>query len=125
MLLDDIGEAFHGLETFTDNAGGMFLIIFIGLGVFFIIQSSKTLGGYQNLLSLNDRKVSGQPYAKENEEVYINDTLTDIMSLYWPTITCIYLSWSFLTFDWYISWIIWPIAAIIHKVIKMNLGKNS
>ena len=39
------------------------------------------------------------------------------MSVYWTTITCVYLCWSFLTFDWWISWIIWPVAAIIHAVI--------
>lgn len=40
------------------------------------------------------------------------------MSVYWPTITCIYLSWSFLTYDWHITWIIWVIAAVIEMYIK-------
>jgi hypothetical protein len=136
VLLDDVADAFPMMQDFIDTAEAALLFLLAGLGVFFIIQSSKILSGYQKLLCLNDQKVSGSPYAgetmrsgtpyaKENEEVYINDTLTDIMSLYWPTITCIYLCWSFLSFDWYISWIIWPIAAIIHRVIKMNLGKKS
>lgn len=49
----------------------------------------------------------------------------DILSLFWPTVTCIYLIWSFLTFRWYISWIIWPIAAVIERVVRMALGSTS
>ena len=44
------------------------------------------------------------------------------MSVYWPTITCIYLIWSFLTFRWGFTWIIWPIAAIVETLIKRTLG---
>lgn len=40
------------------------------------------------------------------------------MSVYWPTISAAYLIWSFLSFDWYMTWIIWPLAAIVHKCIK-------
>lgn len=46
-----------------------------------------------------------------------NKVLDAIMSVYWPTVTCIYLIYSFLTFDWYISWIIWPIAAVVRGLI--------
>lgn len=46
-----------------------------------------------------------------------NKVLDSIMSVFWPTITCIYLIYSFLTFDWYISWIIWPIAAVVRGLI--------
>lgn len=46
-----------------------------------------------------------------------NKVLDSIMSVFWPTVTCIYLIYSFLTFDWYISWIIWPIAAVVRGLI--------
>ena len=52
-----------------------------------------------------------------------NSTLAAIMSVYWPTITCLYLIWSFLSFDWWITWIVWPIAAIVESLIK-NISKN-
>jgi hypothetical protein len=45
-----------------------------------------------------------------------------IMSVYWSTVTCIYLCWSFITFDWGITWIIWPIAAIINSLVENLLG---
>lgn len=40
-------------------------------------------------------------------------TVVDIVAqIYWPLIVIAYLIWSFLTFDWRITWIIWPIAGI-------------
>ncbi|MDD6193911.1 MAG: hypothetical protein PUB19_03310 [Lachnospiraceae bacterium] len=46
-----------------------------------------------------------------------NKVLDAVMSVYWPTITCLYLIYSFITFDWHISWIIWPIAAVVRGLI--------
>ncbi len=70
--------------------------------------------------------VSGS-YTKQraDREAYYDDPkLAAFMSVYWQTVTCVYLIWSFLTFNWFSSWIIWPIAAIIHKVIESNLGSR-
>lgn len=61
--------------------------------------------------------------ARQIEPQYMNQTIAAIMSVYWPTVICLYLIWSFLTFDFWISWIIWPIAAIIHTLIKNLLRK--
>ena len=44
------------------------------------------------------------------------------MSVYWPTVTCVYLIISFLTFAWAISWIIWPVAALINTLINNLCG---
>ena len=46
------------------------------------------------------------------------------MSIFWPTVTCLYLIWSFLSFKWYITWIIWPVAAIINALVKNILGDH-
>ena len=48
----------------------------------------------------------------------IYDISNTVLSVYWPTVTCIYLCWSFITFHWWITWIIWPLAAILHSVLK-------
>ena len=55
---------------------------------------------------------------------YENKTVAAIMSVFWPTISCIYLCISFLTFDWHITWIIWPIAAIINTLVENTLGRR-
>ena len=46
------------------------------------------------------------------------------MNVYWYTVTCIYMIWSFLTFSWHFTWIIWPVAGVIYgglsKVLKVE-----
>ena len=58
---------------------------------------------------------------RENREIYVNEKADTFISLYWPTVTCIYLILSFLTWGWGITWIIWPIAAVIFAVLKRLL----
>ena len=50
--------------------------------------------------------------------VYSDPTIQAIMDVYWETVLCLYLSWSFLTFAWWRTWIVWPVAAIIHALVK-------
>lgn len=110
-------------STLIDGLCGISVLLMIAVGVYLIVNSSIVNGGFERLLKLNDQKTVSGYYVPEQQDVYINDTITTIMSVYWPTMTCLYLIWSFLSFDWYITWIIWPIAAIIHGVIKNNLKK--
>ena len=43
----------------------------------------------------------------------------NIMSLYWLVITATYLLWSFVTFEWGTTWIIWPIAGVLSGIIRV------
>jgi predicted PurR-regulated permease PerM len=40
------------------------------------------------------------------------------MGIFWPTVTCLYLIISFITFDWGRTWLIWLVAGVIHTLIK-------
>ncbi len=66
-----------------------------------------------------------QPHRDEESEKpkmgYPNLAFEIGMKFYWETIVCLYLIWSFLTFDWGITWIIWPIAAVVHGVMEKSL----
>lgn len=120
-----IGEI--GLDRFSimDSVGAISLFIMVGIGVMMIVYNNMTMSAYDALLKINDIKsVSGNYVKAQKSERYINDTVTTIMSVYWPTITGIYLIWSFLSFNWHISWIIWPIAAIVNGVIDGNLKEK-
>lgn len=44
--------------------------------------------------------------------------LNTVRSIYWSAMTLIYLAVSFLTFRWEITWIIWPLAAVLFEIIK-------
>ena len=48
-----------------------------------------------------------------------NRMLKNILSTYWIMITFIYLTVSFLTKRWDITWIIWILAAVLESIIKI------
>ena len=124
IILDWISE-FSG-NYFLDEISGSFFLIFVAIGVFMLVYASAKMGSYNDLLNLNRRDTVGGSYTTSQEEnvQYEDKTVAAIMSVYWPTVTCLYLIWSFLSFDWGITWIIWVIAAIIHTLIKNLLGKQ-
>ena len=122
-ILLDAASSFAA-DTLEDCSAG-FVLIFVAIGVFLLVISSMRMGGYRTLLHLNNQNTIGGNYVPEQQDrqQYHNSTLAAIMSVYWPTITCLYLIWSFLSFDWWITWIVWPIAAIVESLIK-NISKN-
>ena len=112
---------------FSDPISGVSLFICIGLGVGFLIYSNKVSNMHEMLLNINSASTIGGSYSqkakKNNGEVkYNNKVVKVIMDVYWSTITCIYLIWSFLTFNWEHTWIIWPIAAVVQTMIKGIYG---
>lgn len=113
------------LSRYTEEFGAMLLFVFVGLGVFLIIYNASIKHSYEELLVVNDpNKVSGN-YVKGQAQIeWMNDGVKLMMELYWSVITCAYLIWSFISFQWYKTWIIWPIAAVIHVVLKTCLRKR-
>lgn len=47
-----------------------------------------------------------------------NKTLKTVTSVYWCVVVAIYLAYSFITANWHISWIVWPIAGVLFGAIK-------
>ena len=87
--------------------------------------TGRVLGSDEAKTYLADCGRAQHPAAYRESPRPDSQVAQDILSLFWPTVTCIYLIWSFLTFRWYISWIIWPIAAVIERVVRMALGSTS
>ncbi len=48
-----------------------------------------------------------------------------IAALYWPLVTAGYLLWSFLTMDWHITWLVWPIAGVLFGAISAMVNMFS
>lgn len=111
---------------FWYQCSGAFMFIAIAVGVYLIVFTSVRNKGYQSLLALNAKGTMGNANVPEGarEVEYNSQMAADIMDVYWQTVTCIYLSISFLTFDWYMTWIIWPVAGCVHAVIKANFQKR-
>ena len=102
-----------------DELGGAFLFVFVGAGVFMIVYAKSLRKTYSHLLGINDKLEFEEP--KYDYSTVKNKNLGAFMGAYWIIITCIYLSISFLTFAWHITWIIWPMAAAANIIIKAIL----
>lgn len=120
IIIDEMEITSNVIDV--DNLSGVFLFIFVAVGVFLIVYSSICLGSYDKLIYLNDENTVSGEYKKnahvDKDVRYKNKTVDAVMSVYWPTVTCIYLSWSFLTFDWHVTWIVWVIASLIQMMIQ-------
>ena len=40
-----------------------------------------------------------------------------VSAVYWLTATAVYLAWSFLTKDWDLTWLVWPVAGILFAAV--------
>ena len=83
-------------------------LVFVSIATFLCIAADELQESYQALLE--EGKFADKTKGK---------TLTDkVLAIYWPVVTAIYLGYSFWTFDWGRSWIIWPVAAVLSGAIS-------
>lgn len=80
------------------------LLILVATGVYLFVWSGMIYGGYQKLLEEGE-------YSREKK---LNKKNTEVLAqVYWCIAVAIYLGYSFLTNNWQISWIIWPVAGVL------------
>ena len=84
------------------------LLLFISVGVNMIVKAGMTKDSYDKILQEAD-------YTKAKKE---NKVMNAIAPAYWLLVTAGYLTWSFLTNNWGLTWIVWPIAGIIFGAIS-------
>ena len=60
-----------------------------------------------------------EAWARELQKTPEGRKVKAILSIYWPVVTVIYLAVSFLTFAWHITWVIWPLAAILSGIFRV------
>lgn len=84
------------------------LLGFVAFGVFLFVWSGMIWGSYQKLLE------EGDYTRKKKLENKKNDNLSMV---YWSIVITIYLGYSFYTFNWHISWIIWPCAGVLFAAV--------
>ncbi|WP_027438219.1 permease prefix domain 1-containing protein [Lachnospira multipara] len=96
------------------------LFLIVAIGVFLIVYVSIINGSYDTILNLNDEKTMSGEHARASSVTYTSKKAELILENYKVTVICIYLIISFLTFRWEITWIIFPIAYLINKILKLN-----
>lgn len=84
------------------------LLVLIAVAVCLFVWSGMIYGSYEKLLEEGD-------YTREKKlENKKNDILATV---YWCTMTAIYLGMSFLTWRWDITWVIWPCAGVFYAAV--------
>lgn len=81
-----------------------------GIGVMFFIVAGVRWASMQKILKEGEFSDIGKRKSKITEA---------IGTVYWLIATAVYLGWSFLTDDWHISWVVWPIAGILFAVVEL------
>lgn len=85
----------------------------VAFATYNIINKSGSLDACKVLLQKEE-------YAIENKS---NKNLEVVSQIYWSIVLAIYLGYSFITFKWHISWIIWPIAGILFSAVNAIMSK--
>lgn len=91
------------------------LLVMCGIGVKLIVKTSIRQGGFDRLLEEGD-------YTRINKKAGKYD------GIYWTITTAIYLGWSFITSQWQMTWIVWPIAGVLfaayREIIKAFIRRS-
>ena len=103
------------IGAFFEKADGEVLIglcltlMMVAAGVYILIRTGIPWATTEKLLQQDDYTVEKKTLEKK---------LDPISSIYWCVITAVYLGWSFYTFEWHRTWIIWPAAAVLYGAFE-------
>jgi transcriptional regulator with XRE-family HTH domain len=89
------------------------LLVAIAVGVSLIVTGAMVKGGYDQLLRTGEY----EPAIKEKNRI-----IERIGGIYWPLVVAVYLGWSLFSHRWGLTWIVWPIAALVFTGISAALG---
>lgn len=114
-----IVSAINDKSTFVVSSISLLFVI-VSIGVYLIVRASLVKSSYDVLLQENDYEKS-----EKKNSTAINATSV----IYWCIATAIFLAWSFISNDWNITWIIWPIVGVLFApfviIVKhINSKKN-
>lgn len=104
-----IAGAFTGNELLTVLLLCVTLLM-VGIGVMFFIVAGVRWASMQKLLQEGEFSKRGKRKNKISEAVG---------TIYWLAATAIYLCWSFLTNDWHITWVVWPVAGVLFAGVEL------
>lgn len=95
-------------ETMFGVVGFCLTLAIVAIGVHFLVLTGTIQGGYQRLLEESDYSREKKLHNRKNEP---------IATAYWCLVTAGYLLWSFLTWDWGRTWIVWPVAGAFYGAV--------
>lgn len=86
-------------------------LIIVAFATYNIISKGGVYEACQVLLQIEDYQI----------EKKTNKTYKVVSQVYWLVVLAMYLGYSFVTHNWHMSWIIWPVAGVLFGAIKIIL----
>lgn len=102
-------SAFRNGNAFLMSGLVALMLAIIALGVFLIVHSSIIWNSFHILLEEGDYTRKNKKNERQN---------SPLCAIYWSIATAVYLGWSFITFDWERTWIMWPVAAVLYAAVE-------
>lgn len=84
------------------------MLALIGIGVNFIVKTCIIWESFDKLLQEGE-------YSKRKKKEKIASS--KVNTIYWSVVTAGYLAYSFISYKWHFSWIIWPVAAVLYPAV--------
>lgn len=81
------------------------LMLFIATGIYILSSVSARFEAYNNILRDKTEKSKRSQRAEK------------LAAFYWPLLTAIFLGWSLWTMNWAVTWIIWPVGAVLFAAL--------
>ena len=103
-IFSTLGE----IEVFLATVFVAITMLLAAIGVVFLIIGGVRAASFQRLLK------EGEFTEKEKKKSKVKESVGRI---YWLLATAIYLGWSFITNNWGLTWIVWPIAGVLFALV--------
>ncbi len=87
-------------------------------------ENSKNIKFEANADYKDKRKNEVSTEVRNNNST-ANSIISRMVASYWKSVLCIYLILSFVTMNWGLTWIIWPLAAFFREPLESIFGKNA
>jgi transcriptional regulator with XRE-family HTH domain len=80
------------------------LFLMIAAGIYIVASVSAKFDAYNNILKDSCLDTPKSKRTKRVEKLAV---------FYWPLLTTIFLGWSLWTMNWGVTWIVWPVGAVL------------
>lgn len=84
------------------------LILMIAAGIYIVAPVSAKYEAYNNILKEGSLQTVKSRRTKRAEK---------LAAFYWPLLIAIFLGWSLWTMDWGVTWIVWPVGAVLFAAL--------
>lgn len=121
MCIASVGFIFLGEYFFDGEIGVSMMLTGIGFGVMFLIYGGMIQSSFEHFTEgkvfIADEDEMG-PRARREKGLPNHPIYRMIESFYWPIVVAIFFIWGFVFDGWGISWLIFPIAGVLHGGVQ-------